>query len=322
MRRTLAAGLVAGVVTTTASPCVRRFLLRRGLVDIPNHRSSHKRQTPRGGGLACALGAAAGALVVGQRSAVPANTVVGITALTALGWADDYFRGLPTQLRLLVQAWAGLLLTDGPPAARVVTSLGTVSTVNAVNFMDGSNGITCSTMAASSLNTLILGRNAYDPRLQTLGALTLGTSLGFLPWNAPKAALFLGDVGSYFFGAMIAATVAPDPSRGRQVALLSPLVLYMVDTSLTLARRAARGEIVTEAHRDHIYQRLISSSGRSHMEVAAVHAAASLLIGMTWRSSHSDGLKVVVTAAVAGLYASLPYLDSRINGCHSIGGLG
>jgi UDP-N-acetylmuramyl pentapeptide phosphotransferase/UDP-N-acetylglucosamine-1-phosphate transferase len=305
VRRALLGGLVSFGATYAAAPLVRRALVRRGALDIPNHRSSHTEPVPRGGGIACLIGVAAGIAATGRQSAIPPRTMLAVAALAATGLADDRLGHVSPITRLAIQGSAGLAMSPDLALA-ALSPVGTAGVVNVVNFMDGINGITGSTAAVWGASTLIAGRRQLDPTLQTLGAVTAGAGLGFIPWNAPKADLFLGDVGSYLFGGLCAAGITHAWGRGSRQGWLvaAPLLPYAVDASQALVRRAWRGAPLPEAHREHIYQRLVDEQGLSHVQSATLHALSAAVTSFSSRQPGWCG--AVTTAAALALYISSP----------------
>lgn len=182
----------------------------------------------------------------------------------------------------------------------------TAAAVNATNFMDGINGISGMTAALWGLCVVPVGVTVSDGALVGLGAATAGSALGFLPYNLPEAQLFLGDVGSYLFGGLFAGGVLLTVAdRGPVRRVLAPLSVYLVDVGITLARRAARGAPLTEAHREHVYQRLVQEQGWPHLQVTGISvgaaAVATVLAGHSYRSLLSAALAAAVLAAYAGL---------------------
>src|SRR5205823_7580876 len=214
--------VLAGTMLATSvalTLVMRNFALSRGLLDVPNERSSHKVPTPRGGGAAITVtamtgfailaalhrldlavfAALAGGLVVAavgfvdDRHALPA--VVRLSAhVTAALWALAWLGGLPS-LRV-----GGDLISLGS-VGTVVSVLGIVWVVNLFNFMDGIDGLAASeaTFVAWS-GALLTAAESASNGVATV-ALVFGAScLGFLHWNWPPARIFMGDVGSGFLG--------------------------------------------------------------------------------------------------------------------------
>lgn len=302
--------LVALATTALAAPAVRVVMLRHGVLDVPNHRSSHVAPVPRGGGWACIVGLVVAAVVAAALGrAVLWPVLAGAVLLGVVGFADDR-RGLSPVLRLAAQGGTGLLigLAIGGPWAAVGGAVLFAGFVNAVNFMDGINGITGLTLAVWGGSVMVAGTSYTVPGLVTLGAITAGGAIGFLPWNLPRARLFLGDVGSYLFGALVAggillAWVEAVPP----VLVVASMTLYLVDTGSTLVRRALAGEPLLSAHRDHVYQRLVSPGGLPHHVVAVVVAALAAGVTAMWWLLEAVPATLGSVVVAAG-YLALPQL--------------
>lgn len=305
--------LASFVITVSLAPLVRRALLRRGVLDVPNDRSSHDAPVPRGGGIACAAGIVGGlGLAEALHYDVPWLAVAGALLLAGVGYADDR-RQLAPVLRLGAQIVGGGIvgLAVGGAGWVLLGAFVMPVLVNAVNFMDGINGITSLNMAAWGGVAMLVGSTQGSSLLVAIGAVSAGSALGFLPWNAPQARLFLGDVGSYLFGAMIAiGIVAGAHETSETIVLVAPLALYLADTGAALVKRAIRRESLMTAHREHVYQRLVHDVGLSHVAVAGSTVLLSLAITVAWVPG-SISLGVVVTVVVVGAYLAAPALLSR-----------
>ncbi|MGV7033730.1 MraY family glycosyltransferase [Methylobacterium symbioticum] len=313
----LAAALSAGLIVRLR-PLLVRYALAR-----PNARSSHTEPTPQGGGIAVVTAAlfAAGVLRtseigdVGEWLALALGTV----ALAVLGAIDD-IRPLPAALRLAVQALVaaalvtfvrGRLLPDLPlPVERMLAVLAGVWFVNLVNFMDGLDWMTVAEIVPVTGALLILGGLGYLPPLAVLVAAGLfGAMLGFAPFNRPVARLFLGDVGSLPIGLITAWLLYRLALQGGLAAAILLPLYYLADATLTLVRRAARGERVWEAHRSHFYQQATVNGltvpgvvGRVFaLNLALAGLAAATLLWPGWLVSL--GALAVGAALVAALLA-------------------
>jgi UDP-N-acetylmuramyl pentapeptide phosphotransferase/UDP-N-acetylglucosamine-1-phosphate transferase len=302
------------------------LLTRAGVLDLPNARSSHRDVVPRGGGLGVLCGVLAGALVAlvathpvsgrgGQLVAVIAATLV----LAGVGLMDD-LRGLPAGIRLGSQAVVAAALSlwlalNGHPggygvAVVIVGTVWLVAYVNAFNFMDGINGISALSAAVAGGWYGWLGYQHQQGVLVVLGLGLAGASLGFLPWNAPLARVFLGDVGSYGIGCLLASlALVAVLSTATLLEAVAPLTVYLADTGWTLGRRLCRHEDVREGHREHAYQRLLDV-GWMHLPVAAMVATLAALVCvlvqlLAWP------MALLVTVVLLAIYLALPQLVAR-----------
>jgi UDP-N-acetylmuramyl pentapeptide phosphotransferase/UDP-N-acetylglucosamine-1-phosphate transferase len=123
--------------------------------------------------------------------------------------------------------------------------------------------------------------------------------------------LFLGDVGSYLLGAMVGIGVMIGAHQTSSfVMLLAPLSIYLADTGAALVRRAIRGEHLTIAHRQHVYQRLVSEAGMSHSAVAAITVVLALLVTLAWVPG-SPLVGVAATLVVLAAYLASPAALAR-----------
>lgn len=306
--------LVSVAATLIAAPFVRRLMLGRGIVDVPNHRSSHATPVPRGGGLACLVGTAVAIVVAhAQGRGVPWLLFLAGAFLSVVGFADD--RGDVSAIpRLAAQIAAGALMGWAVGGGWWIGLGGIVvpAVVNVVNFMDGINGITSFSMICWAVTAFVVGHRQAIPMLSLVGALAAGSALGFLPWNIPKARLFLGDAGSYLFGALAAAGLLIGWSSGAPVVVLAaPFSLYFIDTSTVLAKRALRGDSLFQAHREHVYQRLTTESGLSHTLVSLAVASLSALITLSWMAP-VIWVPLTTTFMVCSLYLLTPRLTARL----------
>jgi UDP-GlcNAc:undecaprenyl-phosphate GlcNAc-1-phosphate transferase len=306
---------VALVVTGLLIPLLRGAQV----LDVPNHRSSHVDVTPRGGGIGVIAGVAAGVLVGGSDHQVLV-VLVGAAVAALVGLADD-LRGLAPLTRLVAQvlmaaAVSLALLTGRDVVAALLVAGGVVAVVwlvaclNAFNFMDGINGVSGLTALVAGGWYAWLGHDLTDAALQVAGLALAGAALGFLPWNAIRARVFLGDVGSYGLGFGIGGLALVALLAGASwLQALAPLAIYLADTAWTLVDRVRRGETWYEAHREHVYQRLVIA-GWSHQATAVLVAglalAVCLLAGAAPLPFAALGALVVVTC-----YVRLPGLVAR-----------
>jgi UDP-N-acetylmuramyl pentapeptide phosphotransferase/UDP-N-acetylglucosamine-1-phosphate transferase len=182
---------------------------------------------------------------------------------------------------------------------------------NAFNFMDGINGVSSAAVVVAGGTFIALGAFHAMANLVVIGVVCVVVAVCFLPFNFPRARVFLGDSGSYSFGAVIAcAAVGAWDSSIPADALLAPLAIYLADTGTVILGRAARRERLIAAHREHAFQRLVQL-GFSHAastSVVFVGSSSTAILGFAAASSGTakrltlDGLIVGVVL----LYLSLP----------------
>jgi UDP-N-acetylmuramyl pentapeptide phosphotransferase/UDP-N-acetylglucosamine-1-phosphate transferase len=262
----------------------RRYAVRRELLDQPGERRSHQVPTPRGGGigivLSLLLSLAWLAVLRPAHASMLLSTAVGVALVAAIGWLDDH-RPLSPWPRLLVQAIAALVLgwgihaEGGGVVAMALAFCAAMVLTNIWNFMDGIDGLAASqAFLAAAAYGVLAGPGA-------VGWLALGLAaacLGFLPFNLPQARIFLGDVGSGTLGYALAALAAwlSLGSGERAPLLLLPLSAFLIDGSLTLARRAATGQRWWLPHAQHAYQHWARRAG-THGRVTVAYAGWTLL---------------------------------------------
>jgi Fuc2NAc and GlcNAc transferase len=281
--------LLGGVASWIIAGRVRRYALDRSLLDVPNHRSSHSEPTPRGGGLAIATVTLLGTVLAAAAGLVPARLAMAIVGggalVAAVGWLDDR-RGVSASVRAVVHTLAALwavLWLGGFPTLTIGTEVvrlgwmggalgvaGIVWATNLYNFMDGIDGLAGgeAAMVGTLAGALLLAAGRAD--LALVAWLVAAASIGFLVWNWPPAKLFMGDVGSGLLGYLF-ATLAVASENAGGVPLLAWVILtavFVVDATVTLVRRAVRGERWYAAHRSHAYQRAVQA-GRTHARVTS-----------------------------------------------------
>jgi UDP-N-acetylmuramyl pentapeptide phosphotransferase/UDP-N-acetylglucosamine-1-phosphate transferase len=248
------------------------WLLQRGgrlPMDHPNARSLHDTPTPRIGGLGIMAGVAVAGMWLLDTTMLP--VMLAAFALAALSVLDDV-RGLPVALRFLVHfiATVAILLALGLSGwSLLVGVLVVVWMTNLYNFMDGADGL-AGGMATIGFGALALAAwigGAHG--LAVLCAAIAAAALAFLRFNLPPARIFMGDAGSIPLG-FLAATLGILGAQQDVWPWLFPMLVFspfIVDASVTLAKRGLRGEKIWQAHRSHYYQRAVLL-GASHRQLA------------------------------------------------------
>lgn len=271
-----------------------RSLLR--IVDHPNERSLHERPTPRTGGLAVLAGVLiAGAWLMAVLGAERHVLWVGLgmVVLATVSFLDDRV-DLPATLRFLVHLGvASGLITVGmmieklelpgmawrlPVILAALITVGyVVWMINLYNFMDGMDGF-AGGMTAIGFGALgLLGWMDSAWLFAFVCWAVAASALGFLVWNFPPARIFMGDAGSSTLGFLVAASSLWADQEGIAPVWVSILLFspFIVDATVTLLRRAFRGEPIWKAHRSHYYQRLARAGWGHHRTVLWEYALMS-----------------------------------------------
>jgi UDP-N-acetylmuramyl pentapeptide phosphotransferase/UDP-N-acetylglucosamine-1-phosphate transferase len=299
------------------------WLLRHGNklpMDHPNARSLHVTSTPRIGGLGIMVGVFVAAVWLANVDLLP--VVLAAFALAAVSVLDDV-RGLPVAVRFLahfVAAVACLLALGLTGWALLAGTLAVVWMTNLYNFMDGSDGL-AGGMAAIGFGALALAAWLVDaPGLAVFCAAISAAALAFLRFNFPPARVFMGDAGSIPLG-FLAAALGIMGAMQNVWSWLFPLLVFspfIVDASVTLARRGLRGEKIWRAHRSHYYQRVVLL-GASHRQLAL--AAYTLMLAgavlaftlLAW-PQHTAWLLILWAVAYLLIFLAI---DRRWNRTHN-----
>lgn len=307
--------LAALGVSLAAQPGLIWLLRRRAVMDHPNDRSSHSTPTPRGGGLAVILGMVVGLGLTAADGVDVTFLVLAVLLFGLIGALEDIW-GLPALMRLVAQLVVGAVVGFAIANAGgeviwwavPIFAIWLAGFANAFNFMDGIDGISSvSALVAAGVLSWV-GRADELGTLQLGGAVVAAASLGFLPWNAFNARVFLGDSGSYALGGALAALSGFAVKAGVPLeAAVAPLSLYLADTSWTLLRRVRAGEVWHQAHRSHVYQQL-TDRGWSHPRVTVVVGLVSLGVAACGLVSLTESLPARLAADAVGALLLVGYL--------------
>lgn len=311
---------------------------RHNMLDLPNARSSHIVPTPRGGGLAIVLVTLIG-LTLWQRQSLIEIGFLGYLGgsilIATVGWLDDLYH-LSATLRLGAQALAaGILLAAfgiveqiylpfvGSVDMRVLGTLlllfWIMGLTNAYNFMDGIDGIAAGQAIVAAGFWLTISFTLQITPIVILTLLLLTSSLGFLLHNVPPARIFMGDSGSTFLGFSFAALplamyhFTKEPQMFLLgVAFVAP---FIFDTGITIVRRALRHENILQAHRSHLYQRLVKI-GFAHGTASLIYVSLAFIIGMLgllayWYPNGALVCWILSLALLLGLWSGIVWLERQ-----------
>ena len=250
-----------------------------GLIDVPNHRSSHLNSTVRGGGVIFPI-----AFLLSYFTSTNHFTLllIAVLMLSTISLLDDKY-SLPSRLRFIVQFIASvfLILQLELPLihwAFPIVLFVLVGGVNAFNFMDGINGITAlySIVTLSSLWVVNTQVSFIEANYILFPLMSV---LAFSLFNVRKRALcFAGDVGSISIAAIILFLLFKLVIHTQDYFYLLILLVYALDSGVTILKRKFRGENIFNPHREHLYQQLVHKKGWTHLHVSLLFAIMQLLI--------------------------------------------
>lgn len=307
------APIIAALVALSLIAVILHSRLGNKIQDIPNERSLHSTPTPRIGGVGLMAGVLSGWVLM--PGALVWWVVLPLLILFGVSLLDD-MRNLPVRQRLSAQLVAAAILVGGSGlfaqqgvAVALAVLLFTVWMANLYNFMDGSDGLAGGMALFGFTCYGIAALLANDEAMAMLNLAIAAAALGFLFHNFPPAKVFMGDAGSVPLGFLAAAMGLWGWQSGLW-AMWFPLLVFspfIVDASVTLAKRALRGVKITEAHREHYYQRAIQS-GLKHRQVALVEYALMLAAGLSALLSLQQTFPWQIFLVWCGLYAALMLL--------------
>jgi UDP-GlcNAc:undecaprenyl-phosphate GlcNAc-1-phosphate transferase len=297
---------VSALVSVCLTPLVRRAALKLGIMDQPGPRKIHRFPIPRAGGVAVYIAWLVAVMMGMEFLGLPAvfshpGPLIGLGLLALLLGLWDDWKDLPGAVKLLGQIGVasaaflagiridrlthplgGELLFPGV-LSYLVTVLWIVGMMNAVNLIDGLDGLAAGVVAIASLGLVAAGLHAQNALSVIFFAALAGACGGFLVHNFFPAKIFLGDAGSQFLGLVLAAAplVEFPYKSATAVALLIPLTslaLPISDTWLALTRRFRGRRSIFLADRYHLHHRLLKM-GLSHRQVVLFLYLVSIYLG-------------------------------------------
>lgn len=291
------------IVSVLCCLVVPRLLIRFDILDIPSSRSSHSRPTPKGGGVGLVL------VFVGVAwfAHVPILFWGPLAALACVSFKND-LRSVRASRRLAVQGvcagivlvWANYAgLVDWPVWMLPLAVFFVVGTANCYNFMDGING-----MAGISGLVAFGGIVWMFPvhAATSLSVAILGGIVGFLPFNLPRATLFMGDVGSVFLGCAYALFCCLLATTWADFLLLTSfLFTFYADELVSVVVRVRTGTSLLLPHRLHLYQLLANERNIPHWKVSCIYGGAQFLFALCAVLLRPYGVAALICLHVLGL---------------------
>ena len=351
----VAAALVAALlVSFVSTPVVKALAQKMGAVDVPKDaRRMHDHPIPRMGGLAIFFGFMLSVLVFLPLTEQLRGMLLGASLIVVLGILDDIY-ALSAKLKFVVQIVAALIAVSQGNVITVlsnpnifsddpfwdlgilsvpVTVLWIVGITNAVNLIDGLDGLACGVSTISSMTMLVIALVVAEADVAIIMAALAGACIGFLPYNLNPAKIFMGDTGSTFLGFILA--VVSIQGLFKFYTFISFAVPFLMlglpifDTCFAIIRRLAKGQSPMAPDRGHIHHRLIDM-GFSQKQAVAMLYVISAILGLSAVVLTTSGVLramfFLAALAVAGGVAAMLYLShnggggkGRGGGAHSTG---
>ncbi len=332
-----AALLAAAVVALISTPVVRSLAFRIGAVDVPrDNRRMHNHPIPRMGGLAIFFGFLLSVLLFQPLTLQLRTMLLGAVIIVILGIFDDIY-ALSAKLKFCVQIAAALVAMLG--GTRImglsninifssepywelgwlsypITILWIVGITNAVNLIDGLDGLACGVSTISSMTLLVIALIFFEPDVAILTAALAGACIGFLPYNLNPAKIFMGDTGSTFLGFVLATVSIQGLFKFYTIISFAVpflmLGLPIFDTCFAILRRVSKGQSPMSPDRGHIHHRLIDM-GFSQKQAVAVLYVISAILGLSAVVLTTNGtvraMLFLVALCVAGGTAGMLFLS-------------
>lgn len=315
----ICAVLCAALLAFVLTPIVRVFAIKIRAIDVPTDgRRMHHKPIPRIGGLAIFLAFAVATLSFCKPDRDLVTILIGGGTLVLLGMLDDIYR-LNAFLKLIIQiivalfavsqgitidfiGFGGQYIPFGGWSV-LITVLWIVGLTNAVNFIDGLDGLACGVSAISSASLfLVMLLSGSSVVHCTFTAILIGSCVGFLPFNINPAKIFMGDTGALFLGYTLSILSIVGVFKTDMIlAFFIPLSIFglpLADTSIAIIRRIAHGKSPFEADRGHLHHRLIDMGFGQKQSVRILYAVCAMLglsaVMLTNRAWFGGGLVLVV----------------------------
>jgi UDP-GlcNAc:undecaprenyl-phosphate GlcNAc-1-phosphate transferase len=297
-----AALLVAAIVALITTPIVKSLAFKVGAVDVPkDSRRMHNHPIPRMGGLAIFFGFVLSVLIFLPLSRQLKGMLLGGVIIVILGIFDDIY-ALPAKPKFLIQIVAALVAVMAGNRIDVLSNINIfsknpywelgwlsipisvlwiVAITNAVNLIDGLDGLACGVSTISSMTLLVIALIVSEPEVVVLMAALAGACIGFLPYNLNPAKIFMGDTGSTFLGFVLATVSIQGLFKFHMIISFAVpflmLGLPIFDTCFAILRRVSKGQSPMSPDRGHIHHRLIDMGFTQKQAVATLYIISAIL---------------------------------------------
>ncbi len=322
----LMAAAVAFGISFLMTPPVKTFAEKVGAIDVPNERRINTRPIPRMGGLAIFLGFVISLLLFVDMTTKVMGILLGAVIIAVMGAVDDIV-SLNPWVKLAGQILAAAVaircgvvfqVISNPLSSAGIIEIGWLSIpltvfwiiacTNAVNLIDGLDGLAVGVSAISALTMLMVALFVSEPVVSVILAALTGACIGFMPYNLNPAKIFMGDVGSQFLGFVLSTVSIMGLFKFHAIiTFLVPLLALAVplaDTVFAFFRRILHGQSPFHADRGHFHHRLLAV-GMSQKQVVAVLYGVSAVLGLIAVLLAGDSAPVRILCLIAAFAISI-----------------
>lgn len=334
-----AALFVAFLIALVTTPVVKMLAEKFGAIDVPkDNRRMHHHPIPRMGGLAIFFGFLFSTLIFVPLTQQLRGMLLGAVVIVILGIFDDKY-ALGAKFKFCIQIVAALIAVSQGNIITVlsnpnvfssepywylgvlsipITVLWIVGITNAVNLIDGLDGLAVGVSTISSLTLLVIALLVSENDVVLLMAALAGACIGFLPYNLNPAKIFMGDTGSTFLGFVLACVSINGLFKFYTIISFAVpflmLGLPIFDTCFAIIRRISHGQSPMTPDRSHVHHKLIDM-GLSQKQAVAVLYVISAILGLSavvlTTSGELKALILLIALCAAGGIAGKLYLDHR-----------
>ncbi len=293
----LVGAILAALTAFVITPAVSVLAYKIGAIDVPKDgRRMHKKPIPRIGGLAIFTAFVFASLLFCEISPSVVAIYIGGLIIVAVGVIDDIFN-INAWIKLIAQIGVALIaVSQGVVVEHVnlfgnyiqfgvwaipITVIWIVGLTNAINLIDGLDGLACGVSAICSASILLVMLLKGDMASAAITAILVGSCLGFLPFNSNPAKIFMGDTGALFLGyAMAVISVSGVFKLHTVVSFIIPISIFglpLFDTVFAFGRRIIHGKSPFSSDRGHLHHRLIDMGFNQKQSVYILYAICAIL---------------------------------------------
>lgn len=324
--------LIAGVVSLLLTPLVKSLCFKIGAVDVPkDSRRMHDHPIPRAGGLAIFIGFIFAVLLMVPLDGPKKGMLLGAVIVVVLGVFDDIY-ALPAKLKFVVQLAAALVavlsgnrievlsnpnIFSGDPIWELgwlsipVTVIWIVAITNAVNLIDGLDGLACGVSTISAVTMLVIALLVSELDVAVIMGALAGACIGFLPYNFNPAKIFMGDTGATFLGYIMA--VMSVQGMFKMYNIISFVVPFLMlglpifDVCFAVVRRLSKGQSPMSPDRSHVHHKLIDMGLSQKQAVGTLYVISAILGLSSVVLTTSGALKAMVVLIALALAAVIAW---------------